>query len=79
MERGKQSKNLSLEDLLVALADHSWKGSRNEALETTIAGRIAESLGTETWEAFMGLDEIVSKVASRGEERLAWQGRSVSS
>lgn len=74
----KTEQNLALEDLLVALADHSWKGSRNEALETMVAGRIAESLGTETWEAFMGLDEIVAEVASRGEERLAWQRRSVS-
>jgi hypothetical protein len=48
-------------------------------LETMVAGRIAESLRTETWEAFMGLDEIVAVVASRGEERLAWQRRSVSS
>lgn len=75
----KAEPSLTLEDDLVALADHSWKGSRNEALESMVAGRIAESLGTETWEAFMGLDEIVAEVASRGEERLAWQGRSVSS
>ena len=67
--------DLAVEDLLVALADHCWKGCRSEALETMIAGRIAESLGTETWEAFMGLDEIVAEVASRGEERLAWQRR----
>ena len=71
--------SLVLEDYLVALADHTWKGSRNDALETMVAGRIAESLGTETWEAFMGLDEIVAEVASRGEERLSWQRRSVSS
>ena len=71
----KTEKNLALDDDLVALADHCWKGCRDEALETMIAGRIAESLGIETWEAFMGLDEIVSQVASRGEERLAWQCR----
>ena len=71
--------DLAVEDLIVALADHTWKGSRNDALETMVAGRIAESLGTETWEAFMGLDEIVAEVASRGEERLSWQRRSVSS
>lgn len=71
----KTEQNLALEDLLVALADHSWKGSRNGALETMVAGRIAESLGTEAWEAFMGLDEIVAEVASRGEKRLAWQRR----
>lgn len=71
--------DLAVEDFLVALADHCWKGCRDEALETMVAGRIAESLGTETWEAFMGLDEIVAEVASHCEERLAWQRRSVSS
>lgn len=67
--------NLTLEDFLVALADHCWKGSRNDDLESKVAGRIAESVRVEPWEAFMALDEIVSQVASRGEERLAWQRR----
>lgn len=67
--------DLAVEDLLVALADNCWKGSRNEDLESKVAERIAGSLGIEIWEAFMGLDEIVAQVASRGEERLAWQGR----
>lgn len=75
----KTEPNLALDDLIVALADNSWKGSRNEALETVIAGRLAESLGIETWEAFMSVDEIVSQVASRGEERLAWQCRASTS
>ncbi len=67
--------DLTLEDYLVALADYSWKGSRSEALESKVAERIARLLGIETWDAFMGLDEIVVQVASRGEERLAWQCR----
>ena len=67
--------DLALEDFIVALADNCWKGSRNEALESKVAERIAGSLGIETWDAFMGLDEIVVQVASRGEERLAWQCR----
>jgi hypothetical protein len=66
---------LGLEDLLVALADNCWKGSRNEILELKIAEQIASAIGIETWEAFMGLDEVVAKVASRSEERLALQGR----
>ena len=72
----KTEPNLALDDLIVALADHCWKGCRDEALETVIAGRIAESLEIETWKTFMVLDEIVSQVASRGEERLAWQRQS---
>jgi hypothetical protein len=75
----KTEPKLALEDYLVALADHCWKGCRSEALETIIAERIAESLGIETWEAYMGLDEMVAEIANRGEERLAWQCRAVSS
>jgi hypothetical protein len=67
--------NLVIEDFIVALADHIWKGSRNEELESKVAGRIAESLGMETWEAFLALDEIVGGIASHAEERLAWQLR----
>lgn len=66
--------NLALEDYLIALADHAWKGSRDGTLESKIAEQIAGSLRIETWESFMGLDEFVAEVASRGEERLAWQG-----
>ncbi len=65
--------NLVFEDYLVALADHVWKGSRNGMLESKIAEQIAGLLEIETWEAFIGLDEIVAQVANRGEERLAWQ------
>jgi HD domain len=70
-----QEPDLALEDFVVALADHSWKGSRNEVLESKIAEQIARSVGIETWEAFMKLDEIVAEVASHSEERLASQGR----
>lgn len=73
----KTELNLALEDFIVALADHCWKGCRNEALETMISARIAGSLGIEAWEAFMALDEIVAEVARRGEERLAWQRASI--
>ena len=63
---------LTLDDLLVALADHVWKGSRSESLESKIAEGIADELGLEPWEAFLGLDEILTKIANRSEERLAW-------
>jgi hypothetical protein len=69
----KTEPSLAFEDYLVALADNTWKGSRNEALESKVAEWIAESLGIENWEAFTALDEIVAEVASRGEERLARQ------
>ena len=70
--------NLALEDYLVALADACWKGSRIETLEVKVSERIAETIGIETWEAFIVLDEIVAEIACRSEERLAWQ-RSIES
>jgi HD superfamily phosphodiesterase len=71
---GKEA-DLALEDLVVALADTCWKGERNEELELLLACRIAGLEGIERWEAFLVLDEIVGVVASRADERLAWQGQ----
>ncbi|HEX5471091.1 MAG TPA: HD domain-containing protein [Lacipirellulaceae bacterium] len=65
--------SVTAEDLIVALADHCWKGSRHEELESQIASRIADSLGIERWEVFLTLDDILTKVANGADERLAWQ------
>jgi hypothetical protein len=64
---------LTCEDLLVALADTSWKGQRDEELEKLLASRIASLQGIEKWEAFMALDEMLERVAGAADERLAWQ------
>jgi len=68
-----QEARLELEDLLVALADTVWKGSRIPDLESKVARRISTMLLLEEWEVFLSLDDIVSIVANRGDERLAWQ------
>jgi putative nucleotidyltransferase with HDIG domain len=65
--------DLTCEDLLVALADASWKGQRDEELETLLASRIASLQGVEEWEAYLALDEMLERVAGLAEERLAWQ------
>ena len=64
---------MTAEDLIVALADHCWKGSRNEELESQIADRIADSLGIETWGVFLTLDDILAKLANGADKRLAFQ------
>ena len=66
--------DLTLEDVLVALADTCWKGQRESELETMIAAMISHQLGVESWEVFIGLDDVLDEVASRGEERLGLQG-----
>ena len=66
--------DLTLEDLLVALADTCWKGQRDSDLETTIAAMISQQIGVESWEIFLTLDDVLEEIASKAEERLAFQG-----
>lgn len=69
----RREEDLPVEDLLVALADSTWKGQRSEELETRIASMIAEAVGIETWAVFSALDDIVGTEAAEAEARLAWQ------
>jgi hypothetical protein len=66
--------DLTLEDLLVALADTCWKGQRESELETMIAAMISHEIGVESWEVFLALDDVLEEVTCRAEERLALQG-----
>ena len=68
---------LPIEDLLVALSDAIWKGQRLDVLEQQVVQKIAEQTGVESWEVFSELDDLLGEIASKGEERLAWQGRMV--
>jgi putative nucleotidyltransferase with HDIG domain len=66
--------DLTLEDLLVALADTCWKGQRESELETMIAAMISHEIGVESWEIFMELDDVLNEITSKAEELLALQG-----
>ena len=66
--------DLTVEDLLVALADTCWKGQRESELETMIAEMISHQIGLESWEVFLTLDDVLNEVTGRAEERLALQG-----
>jgi hypothetical protein len=57
----------------VALADHWWRGKRDEALETALCRRIAEEAREAEWQAFLLLDEIASGITHDADARLAWQ------
>lgn len=64
---------ISLEELLVALADKVWKNRREEELEDLVTGRIAEICGLERWEVFLELDEVLTAIGEGAEGRLAYQ------
>ncbi len=59
------------EELLVTLADKVWKGKRVPGLEQ----RVAALLPGEPWEAFMVLDDALTRIADGAEDRLAFQAR----
>jgi hypothetical protein len=63
------------EDLVVALADKIWKGKRISRLEELIVEAIARASGKAQWQVFFTLDEIIQRLASNADERLAWQAQ----
>src|SRR6266498_5264347 len=58
----------TLEDLLVALADTIWKGSRDSTLETRISKTIALLNDEEAWSVFLKLDDLISEVVETADE-----------
>lgn len=65
--------DIELEDLIVALADTSWKGKRDERLEALIVDKFADATAAERWDIFLALDDMIEKVAEDGNRRVAWQ------
>jgi len=70
-----ESRSLPLEDLLIALADTVWKGQRIEELENQIVIKIVEKTGQKPWSVFQQMDELLTDIASCGDQRLAWQSQ----
>ncbi|HUY77331.1 MAG TPA: HD domain-containing protein [Ktedonobacterales bacterium] len=64
-----------LEDLLVALADHWWRGKRAERLESLICRQIAQQREAPIWQVFMTLDDIAADVTRDADQRLLWQNQ----
>lgn len=68
------SKNVGLEDLLVALADNCWKGKRPEQLESKAVNLLSAISGRLAWDCYSELDDILGSLAADADDRLAWQG-----
>ncbi len=66
---------VTVEDLLVALADKIWRGQRNEKLEIAVSQRIAIATNQELWQVYAELDTILAAIAEQADQRLAWQAR----
>jgi HD domain len=59
----------TVDELLVSLSDQVWKGKRVPELEH----RVIEATGRTPWEAFLDLDDILSRLAADADARLAFQ------
>ena len=57
---------VSLDELLVALADKLWKGARKPDLERRVIDEVATALGKERWDVFVELDTLFEEVAAEG-------------
>jgi predicted hydrolase (HD superfamily) len=66
---------VSLEELIVALADKLWKGVRVPELESMVITECASRSKRDYWQLFVGLDSSFEQIADHGSDRLA---RSVS-
>lgn len=62
--------SLSLEGLMVILADKLWKGKRIEALENHVTKRVSKLLESDYWIIFLELDSCFEGIADKGHERL---------
>ncbi|MEV0723646.1 HD domain-containing protein [Micromonospora purpureochromogenes] len=70
---GWRGGDVDLDDLLVSLADKVWKGKRVAELEQLVVNRLARATGSEPWQAFMDLDDILTRLAADADRRLAFQ------
>ncbi|WP_435792327.1 HD domain-containing protein [Actinacidiphila glaucinigra] len=63
---------VTMEDLLVSVADKVWKGKRVTELEDLVVDRLAGATGEERWEVFLALDGFLGDVAADADRRLAF-------
>ena len=61
---------VSLEELIIALADKLWKGVRDSELEERVTDLVASNLALDRWEMFVELDTAFEDIAGDGADRL---------
>lgn len=63
--------DVSLEELLVALADKLWRGKRLPTLEERIIDMTAARIRKQRWDLFVALDACFETIADEGSARLS--------
>lgn len=65
-----ETMDVSLEELVIALADKLWKGVRSPRLEERCIDAVAAALGKARWDVFIELDGSFEDIAGDGQARL---------
>ncbi|TDD13533.1 HD domain-containing protein [Nonomuraea diastatica] len=65
--------DITLEDLLVSLADKVWKNRRVPDLEDLVVTRLAQASGQQPWEEYAALDELLTHIGDTADQRLTFQ------
>ncbi len=60
-------------DLLVKLADTSWKGKRVEMLEERVARELACRCERSYWDVYLLVSDIAERIGEHASRRLEWQ------
>lgn len=68
---GDVTRATSLEEVLVMTADKLWKGKRVDVVEDALVAEVVETTRKEAWEVFAWVDEVATRIAADGDERLA--------
>lgn len=63
-----------LEDVLVALSDTCWKGTRDALLEERLVQMLTDTTHRDRWEVWIAADSIIEQIAADADRRLMWQG-----
>lgn len=67
--------DIGVNDLLVSCADKVWKAKRVPDLEQLLVDRLATANGSEPWQAFLDLDEELTRIAADADRKLDFQNR----
>jgi hypothetical protein len=64
---------ITVEDLMVSLADKAWKTKRVPELEDLLVARLTRASGREPWDDFIALDGLLETIGDGAGQRLAFQ------
>ena len=64
---------ITVEDLLVSVADKAWKNKRIPELEDLLAATLTQASGRDPWDGLIALDNLLETIGDGADQLLAFQ------